>query len=82
MTNISAQASSGPAYGEGFGAYRKGLTIEECLANSYYANHARMMSGGYHVATGYAAAAKAGGADAQTCARIITAGHTYQRKGA
>jgi hypothetical protein len=82
MTNVSAQASSGPAYGEGRDAYTKGKTIEQCLAASYYANHARMMSGGYHVATGYAEAAKANGADAQTCAGYITAGHTYQRKGA
>ena len=79
MTNPAAQTSAGPAYGEGRDAYNKGQTIEQCLAGSYYANQARMIAGGYHVATGYAEAAKAGGADAATCAGYITAGHNYQR---
>ena len=76
---IVAQTSAGPAAGEGYEAFIKGLTIEECLARSYYANHAPMMSGGYHVASGYADAAKARGADAKTCAGYIMAGHHYRR---
>lgn len=76
---IVAQTSAGPAAGEGRAAFLKGLTIDECLARSYYANNARMMAGGYHVARGFADAAGAHGADAQTCAGYIMAGHHYVR---
>lgn len=77
---ITAQKQAGPAAGEGRQAYRDGKTIEQCLAESYYANKARMMSGGYHVARGYADAAFADGCDAVTKARIIMMGHNHRRQ--
>lgn len=78
---IVAQAQAGPAYGEGWDAYRRGMTIEECLARSYYANRANMIAGAHHVATGYAEAAKADGKDERTCASYYTAARRHIRPG-
>ena len=79
MTDFHAQHAAGPAYGEGRDAYRTGKSIEECLATSYYANHAPMIAGAWHVARGYADAAKEAGADALTQARLALAGSDYRR---
>lgn len=74
-----AQRNAGPAFQEGAMAYGKGLSIEDALARSYYANHAPMIAGGYHVAEGYADAARDAGETPRQCARYACVGMEYRR---
>ena len=73
-----AQHQAGSAQGEGRAAYVKGLSISDALAQSYYANHAPMIAGAYHVAQGFADAARDAGASVQVCAGYVMAGHNYR----
>jgi hypothetical protein len=79
VNHPNSQSQAHPAAGEGYSLFERGLSIDHALRQSYYANRAAMIAGGYHVASGYAEAAAPNGADRVTYAKIIMAGHNYQR---